>query len=112
MTQRLSDQQKHVRGTARDDRKPKRTAMERLRTPPRAPGYLSDAAKAEWSVLARVTTEIGVLTLADLRALELLCEILATESELRVLLKKVGDSGRCMYVMGWTSDNSAASLTL
>src|SRR6202171_232631 len=90
MTRRLSNDQKHVRGTVRDDRKPKRTAMERLRTPPRAPRYLSDAAKAEGSVLARAPTEIGVLTLADLRALELLCEILATESELRVLLKTDG----------------------
>ncbi|MDQ2963221.1 MAG: phage terminase small subunit P27 family [Pseudomonadota bacterium] len=90
MTARLSLAEKQTRGTARPDRAPKMTALRRFDKPPRAPKHLSERARAEWIVLARVTCEIGTLTGADLRSLELLCEVLATEAELRELLKAEG----------------------
>ena len=90
MTARLSTHAKQVRGTHRADRKPKPSAMHRLIVPPPAPDHLSERAKAEWGALAAVTVEIGVLTGSDLRALALLSEVLATESELRDVLKMEG----------------------
>ena len=86
MTQRLSTTEKHVRGTLRKDRAPKRTAADRLRTAPKAPHSLSEGAKSEWAPLARAVVELGVLTTADLRALALLAETLAAEAELRAVL--------------------------
>ena len=90
MTQRLSTTEKHVRGTLRKDRAPKRTAADRLRIAPKAPDSLSEGAKSEWAPLARAVVELGVLTTADLRALALLAECLATESELRDTLEREG----------------------
>jgi P27 family predicted phage terminase small subunit len=90
MTKRLSNTAKLARGTFRPDRKPKPTALDRLKTAPRAPATLSDRAKVEWGPLARACVELGVLTGADLRALELLAETLATEAELREILKTEG----------------------
>ena len=90
MTRRLSQTEKRGRGTLRKDRIPKQTAVDRLRTAPRAPAHLSEGAKAEWGPLARSCVELGTLTLADLRALALLAECLATEAELRETLKTEG----------------------
>ena len=90
MTQRLSTTEKHVRGTLRKYRAPKRTAADRLRIAPKAPDSLSAGAKSEWAPLARAVVELGVLTTADLRALALLAECLATESELRAVLQREG----------------------
>jgi phage terminase small subunit len=82
--------EKKLRGTVRKDRMLKPTALDRLRTAPQAPAHLSERARVEWKALARVCVELGVLTSADLRALELLAEILATESELREIMKTDG----------------------
>jgi P27 family predicted phage terminase small subunit len=82
--------EKKLRGTIRKDRMLKPTALDRLRTAPPAPAHLSERARVEWKALARVCVELGVLTSADLRALELLCECLATEHELRETLKAEG----------------------
>ncbi|MEP6636683.1 MAG: phage terminase small subunit P27 family [Acidobacteriota bacterium] len=90
MTQRLSVQAKRLSGTDRDDRRPKRTALERLRAVPPAPEHLSVRAQVEWGPLATACVELGTLTSADLRGLELLAEVLATEAELRELLKTEG----------------------
>jgi P27 family predicted phage terminase small subunit len=90
MTARLSLAEKVSRGTVRPDRAPKMTALRRFDKPPRAPAHLSPRAKVEWGNLARVTVEIGTLTGADLRALELLAQILATEGELREILAAEG----------------------
>jgi len=90
MTRRLSAQAKRLSGTARVDRHPKPTALERLRAVPPAPGHLSVRAKLEWVPLATACVELGTLTSADLRGLELLAEVLATETELRELLKTEG----------------------
>jgi P27 family predicted phage terminase small subunit len=100
MTQRLSPGEKRVRGTSRPDRAPKPSAMQRLDVAPLPPDQLSEGAKAEWSILAPVCVELGVLTGGDLRALELMCEILGTETELRALLKNEG------YVIAGAGNNS------
>lgn len=90
MSKRLSPEAKRTRGTARPDRSIKSTAVDRFKEPPAPPQGLSDRAKQEWLELARVTTELGVLTSADLRALALLAETLATEGELREVLRREG----------------------
>jgi len=90
MSSRLSQTVKNLRGTVRIDRLPKPTALDRLRTAPQAPAHLSERARIEWKALAPVCCEMGTLTNADLRALELLCECLATESDLRETLKREG----------------------
>lgn len=77
-------------GTARADRVPRQSAMERLKVPPDPPTTLTDEAKSEWIILAASCVDLGVLSGADLRALELLCEVLASEQELRALLQKEG----------------------
>jgi len=87
---RLSSEAKRSRGTSRPDRETKPTAVDRLLVAPEPPASLSDRARVEWDGLARVTVELGVLTTADLRALELLAEALATEAELRALLRVEG----------------------
>jgi P27 family predicted phage terminase small subunit len=87
---RLSKSEKADRGTLRKSRAPKATAVDRLTAPPRAPAHLSERARAEWGPLARATVELGVLTPADLRALGLLAECLATECELRETLRTEG----------------------
>ena len=90
MSQRLSSQLKAFRGTHRPDRTPTPTALDRLRAVPPPPAHLSERAKIEWVPLATSCVELGTLTSADMRALELLAEVLATESELRELLKREG----------------------
>ena len=90
MTQRRSAQLKRLHGTDRPSRDPKPTALDRLRTIPEPPDHLSPRAKIEWMPLATASVELGTLTSADMRALELLAEVLATEAELRELLKIEG----------------------
>jgi P27 family predicted phage terminase small subunit len=91
VTQRKSDSHKRLYGTVRPDRQPKRTtALDRLSVAPSAPTSLSPGAKIEWRPLAKAAVQIGVLTGADLRALALLSEVLATESELSALLRAEG----------------------
>jgi P27 family predicted phage terminase small subunit len=88
--QRTSAKVKQLRGTVRADRLPKLDAGTRLTEPPSPPHSLSPFALREWRTLAPLCVELGVLTRADLRALELLCQVLATEAELRALLEKEG----------------------
>lgn len=89
-TRPVSPQLKVLRGTLQLSRLPKRAAGERLSKAPSAPATLSALAADEWRELAPVAVELGVLTRADLRAFGLLCQVLATESELRVVLKTEG----------------------
>ena len=58
--------------------------------PPRPPTHLSQRAAAEWKRLTQELVANGVLTGADLRALELLAETLALEAELRGLIAAEG----------------------
>jgi len=87
---RKSEQLKNFQGTARPDRTPKPTAVDRLTEPPPPPKHLAARAQAEWILLAAATVELGVLTSADLRGLELLARVLATESELCEVLQGEG----------------------
>ena len=90
MPQHKSNALKLISGTARRDRQPRSHPGERLVSPPEPPEHLSDRAAAEWRRLARELAEAGSLTGADLRALELLAETLALESEMRALISAEG----------------------
>lgn len=90
MTRRASMATKDLRGTRRRDRLAKPGALDRLESAPAAPAGLSPAAVLEWDWLARTTVDTGVLTRADLRALELLAQALAHESALRAAIAADG----------------------
>jgi P27 family predicted phage terminase small subunit len=103
MSTRLSSEAKHKRGTARPDREPRQhSALHRLTVVPVAPERLSARARAEWNALAKVCVQLGVLTGGDLRSLELLAEVLASEAELRALLAVEG------FVIPGAGNNSKA----
>jgi P27 family predicted phage terminase small subunit len=87
---RKSNLLKLMRGTAREDRKPKRDFARRLYRAPLPPSHLSARAASEWRGLARAAVSLGTLTGADLRAFELLAVTLATESEARDVLAREG----------------------
>lgn len=67
---------KLVRGTARPDRTPASEPKPR-RERPSPPSHLSDRGKAAWAEVALLTDRMGVLTEADLIALEGLAETVA-----------------------------------
>lgn len=90
MNPRRSNASKAARGTLRADRMKQVPAGERLLEVPPAPGDLSKDAAAEWKRLAGVLVEVGSLTLADLRGLALLCEILADVRALEVEVRRDG----------------------
>lgn len=77
MTRLVPLRTKTLRGTARADRiKPKVDPSARLVDVPEAPALLSPGAAAEWRTLARTLVDLGTLTAADLRALEMLAGLL------------------------------------
>lgn len=76
-----------------DPQRKRHTANETAKALPKcpaAPRTLSALAKKEWKQLAPVAFELGTLTNSDLRAFELLCEVLATETEARKVIQKDG----------------------
>jgi P27 family predicted phage terminase small subunit len=87
---RVSASVKQLRGTARADRTPKLSARERLTQASDPPQSLSDYARQEWAQLMPALVELGTACACDLRALELLCECLSTERELREVLRREG----------------------
>jgi P27 family predicted phage terminase small subunit len=89
-TRLKSSQRKDLHHTARRDRQPKPAVFGRLLTVPRPPKHLSQRAATEWKRVAPALVAIGTLTGADLRALELLAETLATEAEARAILATEG----------------------
>ncbi len=74
----------------RREPKTKLKAGDRLTKAPLAPKTLSQNAKQEWKVLASVLVELGTICKADLRALEMLCEILADASRLQKMVNIEG----------------------
>jgi P27 family predicted phage terminase small subunit len=90
MPYRKDDALKLIAGTSRRDRLPRPDPGVRLSRPPRPPAHLSERAAAEWRRLAQELVANGVLTSADLRALELLSETLALEAEMRALIAAEG----------------------
>jgi P27 family predicted phage terminase small subunit len=76
-----------ARTLARRGAKPAGARLDELPDPP---GHLSELAAAEWWRVGAVAVEVGTLTRADLRGLELLAETLATEREARELLAREG----------------------
>jgi P27 family predicted phage terminase small subunit len=81
---------KRTRGTLRADRTRPRSVSERLVRCPSPPQTLSKGAVAEWLRLAPVAHRLGVLSGADLRSFELLCETLGTEKTARLAIEHDG----------------------
>src|ERR1039457_357742 len=79
-----------MKGTAREDRKPRRDFAARLARAPSPPAHLSERAAGEWQRLAPAAVGIGTLTAADLRAFELLAITLAAEAEAREVILREG----------------------
>lgn len=63
---------------------------QRLSKVPSAPKHLGEHARREWKRMAPVAVRLGTLTEADLRAFELLCEMLETEARARETLEFAG----------------------
>lgn len=90
MNPRRSNASKAARGTLRADRMKQVPAGERLLEVPKPPAGLDPAAAAEWKRLAPLLVEVGTLTAADLRALQLLAETLASAAHLAETVKREG----------------------
>jgi phage terminase small subunit len=90
LTTRKSSESKHLAGTARSDRFPKPTAIDRLMVVPPPPDQLSERAQSEWAWLAHAAVRLGILCASDLRSLQLLASVLATETELAETLAREG----------------------
>lgn len=63
-----------------------------LKVAPPPPKGLSSKAKREWVELAQRGVELKTLTNADLRALEMLAETLASEKQLRIVIEREGQT--------------------
>ena len=57
---------------------------------PEPPANMSEGARQEWVSLAKTVFELRTARAADLRLLELLCEVLADISELQKTIRKDG----------------------
>ena len=92
MTARKPRTAKVLANTYRADRAPAADpkAGERLDEPPAPPPTLSPRGMAEWHRIAPAACGLGTVMAADLRALELLCEALAVESEARETVQREG----------------------
>ena len=90
MPARRSNALKAAAGTLRPGRIRATPAGERLLEVPKPPAGLDPAAAAEWKRLAPLLVEVGTLTAADLRALQLLAETLASAAHLAETVKREG----------------------
>jgi P27 family predicted phage terminase small subunit len=81
---------KVIAGTDRADRRPKQRVGDRLLSSPPPPKYLSRGAKTQWRRVVPAIFRLGVLTEADVTALALLSETLATAEEARVIVDREG----------------------
>lgn len=88
---RLNIARKTVQGTLRNRRKTA-GAHTRLTRAPAPPERLSEAARDEWRRLAPLLVTAGTLTAADLRALELLADTLATAGEMAQVVRDQGST--------------------
>jgi P27 family predicted phage terminase small subunit len=90
MPSRLPTSRKQVTATQRADRSKPLQSHGRIARTPTAPGRLSTLAVGEWKALAPLLTKAKTLSGSDLRALELLCETLASASEFAAIVRKEG----------------------
>lgn len=94
MPARLANHRKLQSGALRSSRIRSTSSAERLAAVLPPPDSLSPNARIEWMALMPILVTAGTATPADLRAFEMLCEALATESELRATLKREGLTSR------------------
>lgn len=90
MPARLADRHKLLRGTLRPGRTRRKRVTGRLARCPPPPAHLGETAAAEWRRLAPQAHALGTLHGCDLRAFELLCEVLATEKRARETVERDG----------------------
>ena len=91
MTQRLPTERKQLSGTYKPSKDRKGIdAGAALADVPVPPETISAPGAKEWARLAPLLVDMGLLTEADLRTLELLCETLATATELEAAIKLEG----------------------
>jgi P27 family predicted phage terminase small subunit len=91
MSEKLPTETKRLRGSFRQSRE--RGGIDAgagLSEAPLPSESLSDGAVTEWEWLAPVLVSMGLLTFADLRALALLCETLATATALEDTIRCEG----------------------
>lgn len=90
---------KIVNGTERKDRK-NREEPEPEKAAPPCPAHLSDEEKVAWGRYCQMLEEIGVLTVADGTALELLCITHCEVTDLTRQLREVGHTERVLSTQG------------
>ena len=86
---RKPTQLKIVEGTARKDRMNSKEPKPDVIAPV-MPGWLSPKAKTAWKELSGVLLEMGVLTVPDRKALELLCDAYGEWRDARAVIEKQG----------------------
>jgi P27 family predicted phage terminase small subunit len=87
---RKPESKKRVSGTFRRDRAKKAPSGEALASVPPAPDHLSPVARKEWQRLAPHLVKQGTMARADLRAFELLSEVLATSAQAQAVIAEQG----------------------
>ena len=111
MSARKAADLKVLQGTGRADRIPHRSPLDRLGTVPEVPPHLDGEARKEWASIAGACIALGTLLATDLRALELLVSVLATERELRRrVASEDADEARKTYRLLESVRNQAARL--
>ena len=90
MPSKLPASRKQVAATQRADRSKPPQSHGRIARTPTPPERLSSLAIDEWKALAPLLTKAKTLSGSDLRALELLCETLASATEFAETIRKEG----------------------
>ena len=90
MPSRLLTSRKQLAGTQRASRAKPTQSHGRIARTPAPPERLSILAIDEWKALAPLLTKAKTLSGSDLRALELLCETLASATEFAEIIRKEG----------------------
>jgi P27 family predicted phage terminase small subunit len=92
-----------IRGTGRADRHSLADAPQSpARKRPNPPAHLTDAAKACWRKLCVLLSDMGVLTAADMIALERTCAVYADVVRLQGVLEILGETYDTKSVTGET----------
>lgn len=95
---RKPDARKRVAGTFRKDRSKAKPPAKSVIRIPEPPEHLSEAARAEWRALAPRVCELRIMTSADLRGFQMLCETLATASAAQAAIDRdgvaIGEGGK------------------
>lgn len=87
---RVPDAKKALKGTLQPSRSKRPVPAKPIGTVPKAPAGLSARARAEWQRLAPLAIEKRTMAESDLRAFQLLVDVLATVSEAQEAIGREG----------------------